>query len=138
MDKAQENKSFILEYVTAMSGNRKSEALIRQYVSDEKLIAHILFFEKTFPQYRAVIEEILAEDDRVFIRTTIKGIHEGAEEGIPPTHRVIKAPFAICYKIENRKIVDHWMIADQMELMEQLGLLETENTYLPPKWEKVS
>lgn len=137
MEKAQKNKKFILDYYRAMSGHAKTERLMRRYVADEKLIEHIKFFEKAFPTYRAVLEEIWAEDDRVFVRTSIQGTHQGEMEGIPPTLREIKTPFAICYKIDRDKIVDHWMIADQMELMEQLGLLETGRATVPGNWEKV-
>jgi predicted ester cyclase len=28
----------------------------------------------------------------------------------------------VTYTIENRKIVSHWLVADQMVLMEQLGI----------------
>jgi predicted ester cyclase len=29
--------------------------------------------------------------------------------------------FVVGYEIENRMIISHWLIADQMALMEQLG-----------------
>lgn len=137
MDQAQENKKFILSYYQALSGKEKSEDLIRQFVTDEKLIEHIKFFDKAFPGYHAVLEELLADGDRVFARISVQGRHQGYLENVPPTLREIKTPFAICYKIENQKIVDHWMIADQMELMEQLGLFETGKSTLPGNWEKV-
>jgi predicted ester cyclase len=43
--------------------------------------------------------------------------------GIPPTHRSIEHPSVISYEIENGKIVHHWLIADSMALMEQLGVM---------------
>jgi predicted ester cyclase len=30
----------------------------------------------------------------------------------------------VTYTIENRKIVSHWLVADQMALLEQLGIAE--------------
>lgn len=124
MNKHEKNKQFILEYYRALVGKEKPEELIRQYVADEKLIGHIKFFEKSFPHYDLVPEEIFTAEDRVFVRARIKGTHEGEMDGIPPTFKEIELPFAICYRIENEKIVDHWMIADQMELLEQLGLTQ--------------
>jgi hypothetical protein len=34
----------------------------------------------------------------------------------------VNFPFVVTYTIENRKIVSHWLVADQMVLMEQLGI----------------
>lgn len=125
MTQEKKNKQFIIEYYNALAGKEKPEHMIRKYVTDEKLIQHIRFFEKSFPEYDLIPEEIIAEGDRVFVRARIEGMHEGEMDGIPPTFQEIKMPFAICYRIGNGKIIDHWMIADQMELLEQLGLART-------------
>lgn len=34
-------------------------------------------------------------------------------------------PFVIRYTIKDNIIVDHWLIADQVILMEQLGVIES-------------
>ena len=64
-----------------------------------------------------------AEDNRVVVRARFKGCHEGAFNGVLPTHRSIEFPFVISYEIENAKIVRHWLIADSMAMMEQLGAI---------------
>lgn len=133
MNKEKRNRAFILEYYNALAGKRKTDELIRKYVSDEKLIEHIKFFEQAFPHYDAVAEEIFVADDKVFVRARMSGRHEGSLDDIPPTFKHFKMPFAICYHIKNDKIADHWMIADQMELLEQLGLAAS----MKPEFEKV-
>lgn len=122
MNQTEKTKKFIIDYMHAFSGKPKPESLIRQYVADEKLIKHILFFEATFPEYSFVPIEIMAENDKVFMRGSVVGKHAGETEGIPATMKNIEAPFAVGYRIKNDKIVDFWAIADQMELLEQLGL----------------
>ena len=122
MDQAQRNKRFYLNYVNALSGKRKHFNLIAKYVEDEKLIQHILFFEKLFPEYKLVIDELIAEGDRVFVRSHFVGKHKGHMEGIPATHKKVNTPFAVGYQIKNEKIVDFWAIANELELFEQLGL----------------
>ncbi|MCB0578969.1 MAG: ester cyclase [Phaeodactylibacter sp.] len=133
MDTEKRNRAFILGYYNALAGKRKTEELIRRYVSDEKLIGHIKFFEQTFPGYDAVVEEMYTAGDKVFVRASMSGRHEGSLDDIPPTFKHFKMPFAICYRIKDNKIIDHWMIADQMELLEQLGLAGT----IKPEFEKV-
>lgn len=122
MTQLEETKKFILEYWNAVSGKPKTETLLRQYVDSEKLINHILFFESMFPEYQLLPIEVIAENNKVFVRAHIVGKHEGETDGVPPTLKDIDAPFAICYKISNFRIVDFWAIADQIELLEQLGL----------------
>lgn len=122
MNASQQSRRFFLEYHQALSGKRKTPELIAQFVADEKLKAHIQFFEKLFPEYEVVIDELLAEGERVFVRSHFVGKHEGEAEGIPATHKSVEAPFALGYTIKNQKIVSFWAIANEMEFFEQLGL----------------
>jgi predicted ester cyclase len=123
MDKLKKNKEFILRYINAISGVIKTRELIDKYVVDQGLIEHILFFEAAFPKYEMFIDEITAESNRVVLRGRAKGKHEGSLNGIPATHKTFEIPFSIGYEIENEKITNHWMIVDQMMLMEQLGVI---------------
>lgn len=122
MDQLKQNKEFVIRYFNAMSSNVKTRELIEEYVSDEELIGHIQFFESVFPKYDVFADEITAEGNRVVVRARLKGCHAGEFNGIPPTYRNVEFPFVISYDIENRKIVHHWLIADQTILMEQLGV----------------
>lgn len=122
MNQLQKNKQFFLRYHDSLSGKKKTRELITRFVDDEKLIEHILFFETLFPEYETVIDELVAEGDKVFVRAHVTGIHEGNLEGIPATHKSVNAPFALGYTIKNERIVDFWAIANEMEFFEQLGL----------------
>lgn len=125
MDTLKKNREFIIRYFNALSGVDKTDALIRKYTNDEHLIEHILFFEKTFPKYELFIEEMITEGDKVLVRGQLKGVHLGEFNGVPPTHKEVDLPLAIRYTISNGLIIDHWLIADQMLLMQQLGIAET-------------
>jgi predicted ester cyclase len=119
----RKNKEFVIRYFDAISGIAKTRALLEQYVTDEGLMDHIAFFEAAFPKYELYADEMTAEGNRVVVRARCKGRHEGMLNGIPPTYRTVDFPFVISYEIENGKIVHHWLVADQMALMEQLGVL---------------
>ena len=122
MEQLKKNKEFIVSYFNALSGRNKPREIISQYVDDQGLIEHIIFFEAVFPRYEIFADEITAEANRVVVRARVKGTHEGELNGIPPTHKKVEFPFAIGYEIENNKIIHHWLIADQALLMEQLGV----------------
>src|SRR5205085_4693319 len=117
----QQNKEFIINYLnTLATGVPKTRELLEQFISDEALIAHIEFFEAAFPGYEVLIDEMTAEGNRVVVQARLKGTHLGDLSGIPPTFKTVDFPFVIRYEIENNKIISHWMLADQMRLMEQL------------------
>ncbi len=124
MDQAKKNKQFVVDYFNAISGVPKTADLLGRYITDDKLMNHIHFFESAFPKYEMVIDEMTAEGNRVVVRARVKGRHEGELSGIPATHKEIEIPFVISYEIRDRKIVDHWLIADQIMVMEQLGLMK--------------
>ncbi len=126
MDNLKKNRELIIRYFNDLSGHEKTRARCEKYTNDEQLIAHIEFFEGAFPKYELFIEEIMTEQNKVLIQARLNGIHAGEFNGIPPTGRIVDLPFAIRYTIENNKIVDHWLIADQMLLMEQLGVMDSQ------------
>ena len=122
MEELTKNKQLILAYFNAISGVQKIEKVIDLYMNDDELKEHIIFFDKIFPKYELIVDEITAESNRVTVLARLKGRHEGDFNGIPPTYKNVDFKFAIGYIIENQKIINHWMIADQATLMEQLGI----------------
>ncbi|MEO0572235.1 MAG: ester cyclase [Bacteroidota bacterium] len=130
MENLKKNREFIIRYYNAISGKEKSRELSEQFTNDEKLVEHIHFFEGAFPKYELFIEEMVTEGNKVVVRGRATGTHNGALNGIPPTGKKMDLPFIIRYTIENGKISDHWLLADQMILMEQLGVMpKAETTY---------
>src|SRR5207237_7585790 len=123
MDQQRKNKEFIINYLNAVSGVVKKRELLEKYITDEALIGHIEVFEAAFPNYDVLVDEMTAEGKRVIIKARVKGTHLGDLGGIPPTYKMVDFPFVVAYEIENEKIISHWMIADQMSLMEQLGVI---------------
>jgi predicted ester cyclase len=124
MEQLKQNKEFIIRYINALNGVTKTRELLEQYTTDEELIGHILFFDTVFPKYEGFADEMTAEGNRVVVRARMKGCHQGIFNGILPTHRTVETHFMITYVIENGKIIRHSLIADQMELMEQLGIMK--------------
>jgi predicted ester cyclase len=125
MEQQNKNKEFIINYFNAMASTNgsKTREFLQQYMTDEALIGHIQFFEVAFPRYEVSADEITAEGNRVVVQARLKGTHLGDLGGIAPTFKSVEFPFVIRYEIENNKIVSHWMLADQMTLMEQLGVV---------------
>src|SRR3954452_20836645 len=113
-------KSLVTEYLRALSGEPKTSALIRQYVSDEGLARHISDVEAAFPCYEILTRDMLVEGNKVVVRGEFRGIHRGPFAGIEPTGRAVSAGLIIIYVVANGRIVDHWMQFDLFTLMQQL------------------
>ncbi|MFK7814334.1 MAG: ester cyclase [Maribacter sp.] len=128
MDNLKRNRELIIKYFNAISGVDKTRELLEEFTNDEKLIEHIGFFEGAFPKYELFIEEMVTEGSKVIVQGRATGIHEREFNGIPPTGRTMDLPFCIRYTIASGKITDHWLIADQMILMEQLGVMQSQTT----------
>ena len=122
MNQAMKNKEFILHYYNTISGVLKTPKMLSQFMDDPILIETITFFDGAFPKYEMTAEEMTSEGNRVVVRARMKGIHQGEWEGIMPTFRHVEFPVIVSYEIVDNKIVTHWLVADQMVLMEQLGV----------------
>ena len=119
-----ESRTLIQKYSEALSGKAKPPALVNQYVAeaDEALKQHIADGEAAFPHYELVTEDLFAEGDKVVLRFSWRGTHEGNFMGIPATGKKINVPGIIIYRVADNKIVEHWMHVDSMMLMQQLGV----------------
>jgi predicted ester cyclase len=122
---SEENKALIRRYFEALSGKDKPLEIVNIYVADKELKDHIVMFEAAFPRYQLIADDMVAEGDKVAVRATFKGNHKGELMGIAPTGKEVTVPLMLIYSIENGKIVEHWMNADQLGLMQQLGVVPT-------------
>lgn len=122
MSQLKKNKEFIMGYINATSGNLKTRELLEKYNGDPGLVDNILFMDSVFPKYEVLVDEIMAEGDRVMVRARLKGRHDGEFLGIPPTHREVEAPYVVGYEVHNNRITHSWLISDLLKLVEQLGV----------------
>jgi predicted ester cyclase len=118
---AIEPKQLILDYFHALSGKPKPKALLERYISDPRLIEHILQAEAAFPEYEIVAHQIVAEGDLVAVRGVIRGIHRGEFAGIKATGRHFSSDLMIFYKLRDGLIAEHWMQFDVKGLIDQLS-----------------
>jgi predicted ester cyclase len=121
---AQENKEFVRKYLEALSGHPKPPELVDQFVDEQPMKDHIAAAEAGFPGYELQADQMIAEDDLVSVIGRFSGTHTGSFMGIPPTGKSFSnVPIHITYKVQDGKIVDHWMLFDTANLMQQLGLV---------------
>ncbi len=76
-----------------------------------------------FPDRHITHEDTIAEGDKVLIRWALSGTQDGELMGIPPTGRRVTLTGFDLFRIEGGKIVEMWQEADQLGMMQQLGVV---------------
>jgi predicted ester cyclase len=118
---AEHNKDIIRRYLEDFRTNR-SPATLDMYIVEDELKQHIAMYDSVLPGYYLEPEDIVAEGDRVVVRATVHGVHQGPFMGTPPTGKIVAFPLIIIYKLADDKIVEHWMLTDMLAFMEQIGV----------------
>jgi len=86
------------------------------YVYKQVALIHI----SAFPDMRVATEDIIAEGDKVAIRWTTTGTHQGELMGIPATGRQVTWSGITIYRFADGKIVETWWAYDAMGMMQQI------------------
>jgi len=69
------------------------------------------------------IDEMIAEGDRVMVRWTFRGMHQGEYLGIPPTNKTVTFSGIYIFRIQDNHIGEVWNLWDQVGEWQQLGIL---------------
>ena len=75
-----------------------------------------------FPDWKHVIENVVAEGDKVAVKLTQNGTHEAEYEGIPATGIIATLPAMHLLTIVDGKITDWFAVEDYLGLYMQLGM----------------
>jgi steroid delta-isomerase-like uncharacterized protein len=82
----------------------------------------VSMFRSGVPDLRVVIEDMIAEGDKVATRYTLEGTHEGELFGVPPTGQLLSIKSFTVERVSDGKIRDHWRVSDNLDMMQQLGI----------------
>jgi predicted ester cyclase len=79
-------------------------------------------FRSGIPDLKAVVEDMIAEDDKVATRY-LEGTHEGELFGVPPTGQGLSIKSMSVEQVSEGKNREHWRVTDSLEMMQQLGVV---------------
>jgi steroid delta-isomerase-like uncharacterized protein len=77
-------------------------------------------FSAAFPDAHHAIDDLIAEGDRVVLRTTAHATHRGDFAGIARTDRPVEFTGLVVYRIHNGKIAESWGEIDFLRLLREL------------------
>jgi predicted ester cyclase len=136
---AADSKRVVTAMFDAMWTKRDPDAALRFYAPD--LVNHaaipsaqgaegIRTIAKkllvAFPDITMHVDDVIADGDRVVLRTTVEGTHTGTLEfqtPLPPTGKHFKIEQWHTYRVRGGAIVETWMAMDRFDFQRQLGLV---------------
>jgi predicted ester cyclase len=85
------------------------------------MAGQIAAFRHAMPDYAVTHEDVIVQGDKVAVRNTVSGTHQGAFMGIQPTGRHIEMRTMDVHQVRDGKIVVTWHLEDFAGLMAQLN-----------------
>jgi steroid delta-isomerase-like uncharacterized protein len=93
-------------------------------IAGPRAIAETVKTYQTGVEGHWAIEDIFASgDDRVTVRWTGSGTHNGDVMGIPPTGKAVRVDAISIFRIAGGKIVESWEVWDTLGFLQQLGVV---------------
>ena len=136
----EENKALLQRWFEEVWNQGRADAIDEMF--DENGIAHGLsddpgnplkgpgnfrpfhtVFREAFPNMMIVVDDMIAEGDKVAARCSIRAQHEGHFLGREATQSPVDFTGIAIVRIANGKIVEAWNNFDFMTLHRQVGLL---------------
>jgi steroid delta-isomerase-like uncharacterized protein len=132
----EENKALVRRAWEVVFNQRNLDALDEFYAADavwhqpdqdlqglEEVKQWLARPFEAFPNLNVRVEDVIAEGDKVVIRYTSRGTHQGETGGLgTPTGRQIELEGIAIQRFEGSKIVEFWDRFDGLSLLQQLGL----------------
>jgi steroid delta-isomerase-like uncharacterized protein len=80
-------------------------------------------FREAFPSIEVVVEDTIAEGDKVVVRCSVRGKHLGDSLGFPASGAQAEFDGIAIVRVKNGKFVEAWNNFDFMKMYKQLGAL---------------
>lgn len=81
----------------------------------------IAMLRTAFPDLQYTLDDEFAAADKVVIRVTARGTHQGELAGLAPTGRRFTMSGIVIFRIAGGKIIERWANYDNLSMLQQLG-----------------
>ncbi|UKS29055.1 ester cyclase [Paenibacillus sp. HWE-109] len=81
---------------------------------------HVREMIAAYGAFELEIQELIAQDERVYVRWKQTGTHVGEVDGFPPTGQTIVEIASAVYRVHNERIVEYWIQIDREGIRLQL------------------
>ena len=120
---SEQLKDVVREYYARVINGRDLDA-VEEFFADERMVEGVRggcfrYFE-AFPDMHVALDELIAEGDRVFLRSTLTGTHDGEYKGIPANRTPRRDRVRRGVPYPDGKFVGYWCLTNVAGLMRQL------------------
>ncbi|GFZ87727.1 hypothetical protein GCM10008018_37420 [Paenibacillus marchantiophytorum] len=81
---------------------------------------HVREMIAAYGAFKLEIQELIAQDERVYVRWKQTGTHAGEVDGFRPTGQTIVEIASAVYRVHNERIAEYWIQIDREGLRLQL------------------
>jgi predicted ester cyclase len=92
----------------------------------------VISLHRAFPDLDVIVADMFAEHGKVVTRVITRGTHLGPLPHIPPTARRTAVMGHEIWHVVNGLILEHWGRFEDLDLLQQLGVLPTPTAPAPP------
>lgn len=79
-------------------------------------------FRRAFPDSTSITHDMIVDGDKVAVRYSAVGTHQGEFMDIPATGNDIEVQGISIYRVADGKVTDEWAQPDIMSMMQQMGV----------------
>jgi steroid delta-isomerase-like uncharacterized protein len=134
----QENKALVRRYAQELLNQNNLDLFDEIFAPDfvqfgadpdqvsgvEDFKQFFVMMRSGFPDFQVTIEDLFAaEGEKVVLRFTFRGTHEGEFMGIAPTGKQVTMAGIDIFRIGEGKIVELWNQEDVLGMMQQIGAI---------------
>jgi len=76
-----------------------------------------------FPDLTFTVEDTITEADKVAVKTTMRGTHQGPFAGRPASGNPIEVGGCDVFRVRDGRIVEAWWLGDSGSLLMQIGAI---------------
>ena len=136
---AEANKALVRRWFEEVWNKGRAEAIEEMFAADG--IAHGLSYDAenplqgpadfkpfhatfrgAFPDIEVIVEDLIAEDDKVAVRCSVRGKHTGDHLGVAASNAPVDFTGVSIVRIKDGKIVEAWNNFDFMRMNRQIGI----------------
>ncbi len=143
MKHEKENKRYVRRFYEEFFNNRRHDAIDEMFltsyvhhtteVANEKMNyeeyrEHMLLLARAFPHMKVVVEDMIAEENKVSARLTMYGTQEHDLPGIPAKGKEIKVEVITIVRMQDGRIAEGWECYDSLDMAMQLGIVQVVST----------
>lgn len=100
--------------------------------SRNAFMVYVFSLITAFPDGKFIIDDMIAEGDKVMLRWTYSGTNTGSWMGAPPTGRKVSFSGMDLWRYnEAGRLAEIWFVTDRLVLMQQLGAMRQWGPKMP-------